>query len=170
MEAAGSDKWHSRKYAGCAGPIDALPAKTALQVSQLVLSRFISLVWPTLGLLQLDATQVSRDPVVVQKYVDDPLVHSGKVSSRLVTELFTMMDQVSAGRASITLPMMVMHGDADAMTAAEGSRNFHGAIASEDKTLRIYPGLYHEIFNEPERLEVMGELADWVEEHIPPSD
>ena len=56
------------------------------------------------------------------------------------------------------------------MTAAEGSRNFFEAIASQDKTLRIYPGLYHEIFNEPERLEMMGELADWVVSHIPPSD
>ena len=66
--------------------------------------------------------------------------------------------------------MLVMHGEADVMTAAEGSRNFYEAIASQDKTLRIYPGLYHEIFNEPERLEVMGELADWVVSHIAPSD
>ncbi len=108
--------------------------------------------------------------MVVQKYVEDPLVHSGKVASRLVTELFAMMDEVEVGRGTITLPMLVMHGDADAMTAAEGSRNFHAAIGSADKTLRIYPGLYHEIFNEPERLEVMGELADWIAAHIPPSD
>jgi alpha-beta hydrolase superfamily lysophospholipase len=161
---------HQSEFAGTALSGAALEMTEPPSTITLWISRFISLVWPTLGLLQLDATQVSRDPEVVQKYIDDPLVHSGKVSSRLVTELFAMMDQVSAGRTSITLPMMVMHGDADAMTAAEGSRNFHGAIASEDKTLRIYPGLYHEIFNEPERLEVMGELAGWVEEHIPPSD
>ena len=161
---------HQSEFAGAALSGAALEMTEPPSTITLWISRLISKVWPTLGLLQLDATQVSRDPVVVQKYVDDPLVHSGKVSSRLVTELFTMMDDVSAGRSGIALPMLVMHGEADAMTAAEGSRNFHAVIGSEDKTLRIYPGLYHEIFNEPERLEVMGELADWVEAHIPPSD
>jgi hypothetical protein len=35
-----------------------------------------------------------------------------------------------------------------------------------DKTLRLYPGLYHEIFNEPEQAQVLGELADWLDAHI----
>ena len=161
---------HQCEFAGCALSGAALEMTEPPSPVTLWISRFISLVWPTLGLLQLDATGVSRDPVVVQKYVDDPLVHGGKISSRLVTELFAMMDEVAAGRATITLPMLVMHGDADAMTAAEGSKNFHAAIGSEDKTLRIYPGLYHEIFNEPERMEIMGELADWIAAHIAPSD
>ena len=161
---------HQGEFAGAALSGAALEMTEPPSTITLWLSRLISLVWPTLGLLQLDATQVSRDPVVVQKYVDDPLVHSGKVASRLVTELFAMMDDVSAGRSRITLPMLVMHGEADAMTAAEGSRHFYQAIGSEDKTLSIYPGLYHEIFNEPERLQVMGELADWIVAHTPPSD
>ena len=161
---------HQGEFAGAALSGAALEMTEPPSAFTLWLSRFISLLWPTLGLLQLDATQVSRDPVVVQKYIEDPLVHSGKVASRLVTELFTLMDEVSAGRDRITLPMLVMHGEADAMTAAEGSRNFCQAIASEDKTLSIYPGLYHEIFNEPERLQVLGELADWIAAHTPPSD
>ena len=81
-----------------------------------------------------------------------------------------MMDTVAAQREHITLPLLVMHGAADAMTAPEGSKVFHQAIASEDKSLRIYPELYHEIFNEPERETVLEELSSWILQRVPPSD
>jgi len=117
--------------------------------------------------MQLDASQVSRDPAVVAAYRADPLVHDGRVSARLVRELFAAMAEVAAGRGAITLPLLIMHGEADVMTAPGGSREFHDGVGSRDKTLRIYPGLYHEIFNEPERLEVMEELAGWCRQRLP---
>lgn len=127
------------------------------------INRLLSRLTPTLGLMQLDVTQVSRDPAVVQAYIDDPLVHDGKASARLVRELFRAMGEVKARRATLTLPLLVMHGEADAMTGPAGSAEFHAGVGSADKTLRLYPGLYHEIFNEPERVQVMGDLADWLE-------
>jgi alpha-beta hydrolase superfamily lysophospholipase len=36
-------------------------------------------------------------------------------------------------------------------------------VSSPDKTLRIYPGLYHELFNEPEHAEVIEEVLGWLE-------
>jgi alpha-beta hydrolase superfamily lysophospholipase len=160
---------HQGEFAGAALSGAALQMPEAPSMGTLLFMRLISVLWPSLGVLQLDASQVSRDPEVVQRYIHDPLVHGGKISARLVTELFAMMDAVAAGRATITLPMLIMHGDADAMTPAAGSRIFHDAIGSSDKRLEIYPGLYHEIFNEPERLQVLGELADWIMAHIAPS-
>ena len=157
---------HQKEFAGAALSAAALQMPEAPSAGTLLFMRLVSALWPSLGVLQLDASQVSRDPEVVQRYIHDPLVHSGKVSARLVTELFAMMDAVAAGRASLTLPVLTLHGDADAMTAAEGSRAFHEGIGSVDKRLIIYPGLYHEIFNEPERLQVMGELADWIMAHV----
>ena len=123
---------------------------------------------PRLGVLQLDASEVSRDEDVVRRYREDPLVHSGKVSARLVVELFAAMDDLRASRAEITLPVLVMHGEADVMTPAEGSRRFMDGVGSADKTLRIYPGLYHEIFNEPEQAQVIGEVGDWLEAQLGP--
>lgn len=160
---------HQSEFAGAALSAAALQMPEAPSALTLLLMRCLSLVWPTLGVLQLDAAEVSRDPEVVQRYVSDPLVHSGKISARLVTELFAMMDAVAAGRSALTLPMLVMHGDADAMTPPEGSRVFYEGIGSTDKQLELYPGLYHEIFNEPERQQVLGELADWIMAHVAPS-
>ena len=48
------------------------------------------------------------------------------------------------------LPLLIMHGDADRLAAPEGSRALYDAVMSEDKTLKLYPGFYHELYNEPE--------------------
>ena len=153
-------------FEGAALSAAALQAATPPSTSSLMIIRLMTLIWPTLGVMQLDPAQVSRDPEVVQRYIDDPLVHSGKISAGLAHALFQTMAEVAAGSNSIRLPLLVMHGAADAMTAPAGSEAFYKAVSSSDKRLRIYPQLYHEIFNEPERLQVLGELRDWIVERV----
>jgi len=157
---------HQQQFAGAALSGAALAVAEKPSAVLLWINALLARLWPTLGLMQLDATQISRDREVVQAYLDDPLVHDGKATARLVSELFGSMAEVASRRASITLPLLVMHGEQDAMTAAQGSREFHRAAGSADKTLRVYPELYHEIFNEPERLEVLGDLAQWLEQRV----
>jgi alpha-beta hydrolase superfamily lysophospholipase len=69
--------------------------------------------------------------------------------------------------ADIGLPVILMHGQDDALTSPAGSREMFENAGSEDKTLKIYPGLYHEIFNEPEQDQVMADMSDWLEAHLP---
>ncbi len=133
------------------------PSKTTL-----LIIRLLAAIWPSLGVMQLDPAEVSRDPAVVRDYIEDPLVHNGKISAGLAHALFKTMAEVEAGRASIKLPLLIMHGEADAMTTPAGSEAFYQGVSSSDKQLRIYPELYHEIFNEPERLQVLSELRDWL--------
>ena len=52
------------------------------------------------------------------------------------------------------------------MTAENGSRVLHEGISSEDKSLNIYEGLYHELFNEPEGPEIVQEVADWIKARV----
>ncbi|GAB3283180.1 alpha/beta hydrolase [Parahaliea aestuarii] len=153
--------FYAAALSGAALAVDPQPAAPLLWINAL-----LSKLFPRLGLLQLDATQVSRDPEVVQRYIADPLVHSGKASARLVSELFRAMGEVEARRGEINLPLLVMHGEGDVMTAPSGSVAFHEGAGSSDKTLRLYPQLYHEIFNEPERLQVLGELETWLRERL----
>ena len=46
--------------------------------------------------------------------------------------------------------------------------NFFEKLDLEDKTLHVYDGRYHEIFNEGEdlRRQVLKDLEDWLEEHL----
>lgn len=149
-------------FEGAALSAAALQTATPPSGLTLMIIKLLCLVMPTAGVMQLDPAEVSRDPDVVQRYIEDPLVHSGKITAGLAHALFKTMDEVSSGSSAIRLPVLLMHGSADAMTTPAGSEAFHDAISSPDKRLRVYPQLYHEIFNEPERLQVLGELRDWI--------
>lgn len=130
------------------------------------ISRFLSRVFPRLGVLALDANGVSRDPAVVAAYLADPLVYTGKIGARLGKEFMEAMAAAQAGAAKITLPILLQHGGADSLAAPEGSRYLFEHVASQDKRLEIYPGLFHEIYNEPEQGAVLDDLIDWFDAHV----
>jgi alpha-beta hydrolase superfamily lysophospholipase len=134
---------------------------------QLLLIRCLSTVAPRVGVLQLDAAGVSRDPEVVAAYVSDPLVNHNKMSARLVAELFAGMQQVQLEAGRISLPLLLLHGGADVMTSPDGSRFLYEQAGSADKALEIFPGLFHEIFNEPEREAIFATVLQWCDKRLP---
>ena len=130
------------------------------------LIRLLSRVIPRLGLTRLDAGGVSRDPNEVTKYAEDPLVYHGSLSARLLHEFFGSMQSLQASAGKIHLPLLIMHGSEDVMVAPQGSQLLHDRVSSDDKTLVLYPGLYHEIFNEPEKDRVLADMLAWLEQHF----
>ena len=110
------------------------------------LSRLTSAIAPNLGVFPVDAKAVSRDPVVVRAYEEDPLVYHDKL--RLARSARWSPDQpLSRGVPGLRLPMLVMHGGDDSITPVAGSRMVAERAGSEDKTLKIYEGL----LRDPER-------------------
>ncbi|MBT8152196.1 MAG: lysophospholipase, partial [Gammaproteobacteria bacterium] len=130
---------------------------------QLLLLRLVAKIAPKAGMLSLDAAGVSRDAAVVEAYLSDPLVYTGKISARQAVEMFAGMQQAQQGASKINLPLLVLHGGDDQLTTPEGSRLFCDWVSSIDKKVKIYPSLYHEIFNEPEREEVLQDMLAWCE-------
>ena len=108
----------------------------------------------------LDTGFLSRDPEVIKAYVSDPLVYRGAIPPRLGE----MMSDVAAAAPLIKLPALIMAGDA----VADGtrSRTLFEALGSKDKTLKLYSGLRHEIFNEPEHPQVMADMAAWLDTRV----
>lgn len=149
-------------FAGCIVSGAAVKATEEPPWMQLLLLRFFSKVLPRLRVLQLDASQVSRDPDVVDRYRADPLVFSGKVTARLAEQLFAAMAALESRLDSIELPMLILHGSKDGLTLPEGSKMLHDKISSHDRELIIYDGLYHEVYNEPEQEAVMTDVANWL--------
>lgn len=126
------------------------------------ISRLLSKLIPKLGVLSLDANGISRDPQVVADYRADPLVSGSKISARLAMEMMKRMEWVQAQAKSIFLPMLILHGEKDSLTAPQGSAFLFENISSQNKKLIIYPELFHEIFNEPEKDKVLGDMIDWL--------
>ncbi len=59
-----------------------------------------------------------------------------------------------------------MHGVDDKITDPLGSQMLFDGVSSNDKSLKYFDGLYHEIFNEPERVEVIDYTIDWIGERL----
>ena len=129
-------------------------------------SGFLSRFFPKLGVLELDPNGVSRDPQVVADYLADPLVYNGKMGARLAAEMLNNMSLIQANAGKISLPMLLLQGEKDSLAAAEGSEFLDRNISSRDKTLTIYPELYHEIFNEPEKDAVLNDMTNWLDRQL----
>ncbi|ETA08638.1 MULTISPECIES: alpha/beta hydrolase [Gordonia] len=122
---------------------------------------------PGLPTTALSSSSISRDPAVVADYDADPLVSRGKIPAGLGGAMIATMQSFPERLPSLQLPVLVMHGGADALTDPKGSELVERLAGSEDKTLVIYDDLFHEIFNEPEQDVVLGEVVSWLERHSP---
>ena len=125
----------------------------------------LSAIAPRAGTIALDGNAVSRDPAVVADYLADPLVYRGKVPARTAHEIYRAIASYPARVGALAVPCLLMHGDADTLVSAVDAAPLFQRIASADKTIRIWPGLFHEIFNEPEREEVLALTAEWLQAH-----
>ena len=155
---------HQEKLSGLVLSGPAIGGKMA-RITRWLLA-LISTFAPQRGTIALDANAVSRDAAVVADYIADPLVFRGKVPARTAHEMFKAIHSYPARVGSLTIPCLLMHGEADALVSAKLAAPLFDGIASPDKTVRIWPGLFHEIFNEPEREQVLGVTADWLEAHV----
>jgi len=113
----------------------------------------------------LDSSAISRDPEVVRLYREDPLVHSTMTSSFAI-ELLEAVGRTCGGAADVRVPVQILHGEADRLCPLEASRSFHAELTTAGSQLRTYPGLYHEIFNEPERETVFADMLTWLEDRL----
>ena len=145
-------------------PLAALEAASPVQR---VAGRVLSVVAPKLGVVGIDSTAVSRDPQVVEDYDADSLNYHGKLPARTVGELTSAIDGYPEAVKAFRLPMLVMHGTADRLTPIAGSEMVVANAASGDKTFKRYDGLFHEILNEPERQQVLDDIAAWLDERFP---
>jgi alpha-beta hydrolase superfamily lysophospholipase len=149
------------------GPLVKIPENVSPLT--LLLSRLLSRVLPRLGIAAVDATGVSRDPEVVQAYIDDPLVYTGKTTARLGCEMLKAIQRVTAEASAITTPLLVLQGSADRLVPPDGAEMLHRLSSSADKTLKLYEGLHHEIYNEPERNVVLADVEAWLQERMVPA-
>ncbi len=105
---------------------------------------------------------LSRDPAVITAYENDPLVYRGPIPKSFpmgatLSRLYDIVPQIK-------LPVLIMAGNG--VKDGENSRNLYERIGSADRTLKVYDGLKHEIFNEPEYLQVLADLESWLSTHL----
>ena len=101
---------------------------------------------------------------MVRAYEEDPLVH-GKASARWGTESLDTIEWIKEHASDVRLPLLMIHGGADRINAAEGTRRFFEAVTYPDRELRVYPDAYHEAHNDLNWQEVVRDIERWIESH-----
>ena len=104
---------------------------------------------------------VSRDPEAVRRYVADALVHD-RITPRLVDFIVAGGELVRAQAPRWRVPTLLLWAGADRCVAPAGSAAFAAAAPAAVLTAHGFPGLFHEIFNEPEREQVLAHLMRWL--------
>ena len=129
-------------------------------------ARRLSFVLPTLSLgSDIDASFVSRDVKVVEKYRDDPLL-SRRMTLRMGAEILGNLERIMALAPKIKVPSLFLHGSADKITSCEGTQEFFMAMKAPHRELKVYPGYYHELFNETGKERVFADMEKWMEARI----
>jgi alpha-beta hydrolase superfamily lysophospholipase len=108
---------------------------------------------------QLDITQLSRDPRVMEDYRNDPHNHS-KLSSQVGIDLLERAQFLQQYSDGLSVPTLLLHGNADGITSFPASKAFAERNAGVE--FRGYDGYYHELHNEPGHESVLQEVAGWV--------
>lgn len=129
--------------------------------------KLISAVIPTLPVAVGDLSQyLSHDPQVVEAYNNDPLVYAKKTTARLGAELLRVFPSIKEFVGDFKLPLLIQVGSEDKL--ALHNKDAISYFKMEDKTAKVYEGLYHEVYNEldKDRVIVLKDLKEWLNCHF----
>lgn len=153
---------HPDDYAAMVLSGPAVYAHDAVSPVMIGVAKIVGSVLPGLPVENLPADAVSRDPQVVAAYEADPLVHHGKLPAGIAKALIGVGETMPQRAAALTAPLLVVHGGQDKLIPVAGSERLVDCVGSSDVNLKVYPELYHEVFNEPERAVVLDDVTTWI--------
>lgn len=110
----------------------------------------------------VEKSHLSKDPAVGEAYVNDPKVYL-KGTARFGKHVLDAMQRARGALHRIKIPTLVIHGAADELVEPSAS----APLASVDSVQRrVFPGLRHEIHNEPERHDVLSFVSEWIKARV----
>lgn len=127
----------------------------------------LSHVAPHVHVLKLKNEDFSRDPKIVEAMNRDPLIANEVQPTQTVAEMVRADERLKQGFSKITLPVFIIHGSADKATKPSGSQLFHAQAGSNDKTLKIYEGHYHDLLNDLGKEAVLTDILTWIDPRLP---
>lgn len=88
------------------------------------------------------------------------MIHS-KVTSETAIGMLQSGENSLRSVSKVKLPLLLVHGSKDGITSSTATQQFANK-ATGDVTLKIWEGGYHELHNEPEKLEVLDYIYQWI--------
>jgi len=120
---------------------------------------------PHAHVVKLNNSDFSRDPAVVAALNADKYIANEIQPTRTIAALARADDRLEKSFATITLPVLILHGTADKAAKSSGSQFFFDHAGSKDKTLKLYDGHVHDLLHDVDHEKVMADVLGWLEGH-----
>jgi alpha-beta hydrolase superfamily lysophospholipase len=127
----------------------------------------VSYVAPRVPILKLKNEDFTRDPEALEALKNDPLTAGEVQPAKTVAALVRADERLEKEFPLITLPVFILHGTADKATVPSGSQFFYDTAGSQDKTLKLYEGHFHDLLNDICKEEVMADITAWIGKRLP---
>ena len=122
---------------------------------------------PHAHVLKLKKEDFSRDPKVTQALLNDPLLANEVQPTKTVAEMVRADERLKRDFHLFSVPLLIIHGTKDTVTRPEGSKEFYSNAGSNDKTLKLYEGYFHDPLNDIGKEAVMNDIRAWLTAHLP---
>lgn len=153
---------HADKLSGVILSGAALQRPHSVSGFSAAVARIVASVAPGLKVVQVDDSEFSKDKSVMAALAIDPLITRDKLPAATASASLNGIADVQQRMGQLKLPLLVLYGTADSVNPIEGSQAFVQGVASTDKTLKAYPGVYHDMLNEPERDQIATDVIAWL--------
>lgn len=130
------------------------------------LIEILGTVLPRLPVIKVDSSALSRDSSVATAYEEDPYVHHGRIDAGTLLQMKGGGEEALLNLEEISVPVLVQHGTRDALTPVEGGKLLYQGVSSADRTLRLYEGAYHEVFNDEPKEAFYADLIAWLDARV----
>ncbi|XP_076942670.1 caffeoylshikimate esterase-like [Bidens hawaiensis] len=107
-----------------------------------------------------------KDPVKREEIRLNTLIYQEKPRLKTALEMLRTSMGLEDSLTEVTLPFFVLHGESDTVTDPEVSRALYKRASSQDKTIKLYPGMWHALTSgEPDRNIdlVFGDIISWLD-------
>ena len=129
------------------------------------IAKLLMAAFPNRGAFRLQSKDFSRDQDAVAEMEKDPLVCKEAVPGRTALWILRTGERIQARAGEFESPLLLLHGTADKIIPAEGSKTLDANVRSNDKTLKLYDGLFHDLSHEPEKQTVLNDISGWLGKH-----
>ena len=128
--------------------------------------KVIGKILPGLKTEKLNPENITRDKHEVELYKTDPLITRHGAKAGLGLALINAIHDAKEMFKDFHFPVLIMHGGDDKITNPKGSVALYENCASQDKTLQLWQGAFHQIFNELNKKEVLTFMNNWISARI----
>uniref|UniRef100_A0AAV1TLL6 Serine aminopeptidase S33 domain-containing protein n=1 Tax=Peronospora matthiolae TaxID=2874970 RepID=A0AAV1TLL6_9STRA len=158
-------------FNGCivASPAIAVEYTPTLHIVELVLKPLVWLLPTTRLVAGVNFKGLTRDPDFLANYMADPLNVTDNLTTLMAVQVGSGMkqlqnsEQVEDQTSMLSrVPLLVLQGTEDKVTSVPIVKNFVSRAAIKDKELKLFPGLFHCLWNEPEKQQVMDYASNWL--------